>query len=165
MVANVAVCQNDDLCDYDGMNSALNNKTHEPKDTPMSFDNVVNYFLPNVYASTNKPHSDYVYANPNTCDYGTCWRSASWSGTGAKSLSINSGGGHGYGALYVYASTCSTVSGATKFVSGTVNMGSVFYFSNTTTVNTCATSSSNFSLPNPNSSYLWTVTSNHNAVI
>lgn len=164
MVANVAVCQYDANCDRDGIQGIFNNELYRTQQNRATIDmasfDILRYFLPEAHAVTYVEHAAYVYANPNTCDYGTCWRSDSAYGVGPFNLSIWSPG-HGYGTLYVYASSCSSVGGVTTKVTGTVDMGPEWNFSKTG--GTCAVHEGYYSLPNPNASYVWTVSTTHSA--
>ncbi|MBI5145910.1 MAG: hypothetical protein HZA84_01680 [Thaumarchaeota archaeon] len=162
MVANVAVCQYAENCDHEGMKKIFDNELYRTQNTLIPTLDIMGFFLPEASAITNALHSGYLYANPNSCDYGTCSRSASGYQANPINLSIYSpSGGHSYGSLYVYASSCSSVSGVTTKVTGTVDMGATWNFSKTG--GSCALQESYYSLPNPGASYLWTVSATHSA--
>jgi hypothetical protein len=150
-------------CDHDSMQKIFNEEMYRSQSVAFNLMSlgILDYFLPNVYATTWEEHAAYLYANPNTCTYGQCWRQDSDFGTGPFNLAVWAPSGHSYGTLHVYASACSSVNGVSTKVAGTVDMGPTWNFEKTG--GSCATHEDYYSLPNPQSSYLWTVTSTHMA--
>ena len=165
MVSNVAVCQYDENCDLDGMKRILDNETHKIEQISIPIlDDIVSFFFPEVWASTDVWHTGYVYGTPlGSCDYGTCARSDYDTGVSPFNLTIESpSGGHSYGDFWVYASTCSTASGATDKVTGTLDKGTTHSIWGQGNPG-CGISDIEYGTANPNASYLWTVTTTHSA--
>jgi len=167
MVANVAVCKYDINCDHTGMEHILNKGLYKGGSTTIPAMDISSLLLPKAYAITYVDDEAYLYADPQSCDYGICYSSDTESGTAPVDTSIfyDGGGndGHAYGALSVYGSSCTTTSGASTEITGTVDEGSTWNFDvNNNPGASCAINSNNYDLGN-DAPYQWTVTATNYA--
>ena len=101
-----------------------------PSDLPITIPvlgSILDYFLPLAYAWSDARHHTYAYAEPWSCDYGTCKISYGQISTGTHNISAGTGGGeHGTSQeVDIYVGSCGNGSGAGSYnvVAADFNIG------------------------------------------
>lgn len=167
MVANVSLCGYVPDCDLPLMQNILDNGSYGKQDTIIPTLDIMEFILPKAYAITYVLSYGYLFVDPYDCEYSSsCEVSTQSSGTNPYNLHIytSGDGNHSYGnSIDIYASTCSSVSGTTAKVTGTLEAKGGSYPIWAQQLN-CAIDDRTINLGgNPGATWFWDASTTHQA--